>query len=80
MGESFDIAQFEAMVRLQSQYPNMYFAHGEDYVKEGSHSLICALYGTYTCADGGEVLCISIFSITIWIRKINLFVDVKACV
>ena len=55
VGESFDIAQFEAMVRLQSQYPNMYFSHGEDYVKEGAHSLICALYGTYTCADGGEV-------------------------
>ena len=55
VGESFDIAQFEAMVRLQSQYPNMYFSHGEDYVKEGAHSLSCARYGTYTCADGGEV-------------------------
>ncbi|MGN0078510.1 MAG: CoA transferase [Coriobacteriales bacterium] len=54
-GESFDIAQFEAMMRLQSQYPHMYFGHGEDYVKEGAHSLICALYGTYRCADGKEV-------------------------
>lgn len=54
-GESFDIAQFEAMMRLQSQYPHRYFGHGEDYVKEGAHSLICALYGTYRCGDGKEV-------------------------
>ncbi len=57
-GESFDIAQFETMMRLQSQYPNMYMSHGVDYVKEGAHSLICALYGTYTCADGKEIYCL----------------------
>ena len=54
-GESIDVAQFEGLMRLQSQYPYMYWRKGEDYVKEGAHSLICALYGTYTCADGEEV-------------------------
>lgn len=54
-GESFDIAQFETLLRTQSQYPTDYWHYGADYVKEGSHSLICALYGTYECADGEEV-------------------------
>lgn len=54
-GESIDVAQFEAMMRIQANYPTDFLRYGLDYVKEGDHSLICALYGTYTCADGGEV-------------------------
>ncbi len=54
-GESIDIAQFEAMVRIQANYPTDYLRYGLDYVKEGDHSLICAVYGTYRCGDGEEV-------------------------
>ena len=54
-GESVDVAQFETMIRIQSQYPSNGWRFGEEYVKEGDHSLICALYGTYRCADGEEV-------------------------
>lgn len=54
-GESIDVAQFETMIRCQANYPYDYWRFGKDYVKEGAHSLICALYGTYTCADGEEV-------------------------
>lgn len=54
-GESIDIAQFEVMMRLQANYPTDYYRYGLDYVKEGSHSRICALYGTYTAADGEEL-------------------------
>lgn len=54
-GESIDVAQFEAMLRIQANYPTDYWHYGVDYVKEGNHSLICALYGTYACRDGEEV-------------------------
>lgn len=54
-GESIDVAQFEAMMRIQANYPTDYWRFGVDYVKEGDHSLICALYGTYRCKDGEEV-------------------------
>lgn len=54
-GESIDVAQFEAMMRIQANYPFDYWKYGKDYVKEGDHSLICALYGTYECADGEEI-------------------------
>jgi L-carnitine CoA-transferase len=54
-GESLDIAQFEVMMRLQANYPTDYYRYGLDYIKEGNHSRICALYGTYTAADGEEV-------------------------
>ncbi len=54
-GESIDVAQFELMMRLQANYPTDYYRHGLDYTKEGNHSLICAMYGTYTAADGEEV-------------------------
>jgi L-carnitine CoA-transferase len=54
-GESIDVAQFEAMMRIQANYPTDYLRYGLDYVKEGDHSLICAVYGTYRCADGEEV-------------------------
>ena len=32
-----------------------YYRHGLDYTKEGNHSLICAMYGTYVASDGVEV-------------------------
>ena len=54
-GESIDIAQYELMIRLQANYPTDYLRYGLDYVKEGPHSLICAGYGTYKCADGNEI-------------------------
>ena len=54
-GESIDVAQFETMMRIQSQYPIKGWTYGEEYVKEGTHSLICALYGTYVCNDCEEV-------------------------
>ncbi len=54
-GESVDVAQFEAMMRLECNYPINYWRFGQDYIKEGNHSLICALYGTYACKDGEEV-------------------------
>ena len=54
-GESIDVAQFETLMRMQSQYAIGGWTYGEEYVKEGNHSLICALYGTYTCKDGEEV-------------------------
>ena len=54
-GESIDVAQFEGLMRMQANYPINYYMHGKDYVKEGNHSLICALYGTYSCADGEEI-------------------------
>lgn len=54
-GESIDIAQFEAMIRLQANYPHDYLRYGLDYVKEGNRSRICALYGTYVAADGEEI-------------------------
>lgn len=54
-GESIDVAQFEAMLRLQANYPTDYLRYGLDYTREGPHSLICACYGTYACGDGDEV-------------------------
>lgn len=54
-GESIDVAQFEAMMRLQANYPHDYLRYGMDYVKEGNHSRICALYGTYEACDGEEI-------------------------
>lgn len=54
-GESLDIAQFELMMRLQANYPTDYYRYGLDYTKEGNRSRICAMYGTYTAADGEEV-------------------------
>ena len=38
-GESIDIAQYELMMRLQSNYPTDYLRYGLDYIKEGPHSL-----------------------------------------
>lgn len=55
LGESLDIAQFEAMMRIQANYPTDYLRYGLDYVKEGDHSRICAVYGTYRCGDGEEI-------------------------
>ncbi|MCI1963139.1 MAG: CoA transferase [Ancrocorticia sp.] len=55
VGDSLDIAQFEAMMRIQANYPTDYLRYGLDYVKEGNHSRICAVYGTYECADGEEI-------------------------
>jgi L-carnitine CoA-transferase len=43
------------MMRVQANYPTDYLRYGLDYVKEGDHSLICAVYGTYVCGDGEEV-------------------------
>lgn len=54
-GESIDLAQFELMLRIQANYPTDYLRYGLDYVKEGTHSRICAGYGTYTCMDGEEI-------------------------
>ncbi len=54
-GESIDVAQFELMMRLQANYPTDYYRYGLDYVKEGDRSRICAMYGTYTAADGEEL-------------------------
>lgn len=54
-GESIDIAQFELMMRIQSNYPTDYLRYGLDYIKEGPHSRICAGYGTYKCMDGEEI-------------------------
>lgn len=54
-GESIDIAQYELMMRLQSNYPTDYLRYGLDYIKEGPHSRICAGYGTYRCMDGEEI-------------------------
>jgi Predicted acyl-CoA transferases/carnitine dehydratase len=54
-GESIDVAQFELMMRLQANYPTDYYRYGLDYTKEGNHSRICAMYGTYAAADGEEV-------------------------
>lgn len=54
-GESIDIAQFELMMRIQSNYPTDYLRYGLDYIKEGPHSRICAGYGTYKCLDGEEI-------------------------
>jgi len=54
-GESIDVAQFELMMRLQANYPTDFYRYGLDYTKEGNHSRICAMYGTYTAADGEEV-------------------------
>lgn len=54
-GESIDIAQFEVMMRLQANYPTDYYRYGLDYVKEGTRSRICAMYGTYEASDGEEI-------------------------
>ena len=54
-GESIDLAQFELLLRVQANYPSDYLRYGLNYVKEGTHSRICAGYGTYTCADGEEI-------------------------
>jgi L-carnitine CoA-transferase len=54
-GESIDVAQFEVMMRLQANYPTDFYRYGLDYVKEGNHSRICAMYGTYVACDGVEV-------------------------
>lgn len=54
-GESIDLAQFELLMRIQSNYPTDYLRFGKDYIKEGPHSRICAGYGTYKCMDGQEI-------------------------
>lgn len=54
-GESIDLAQFELLLRIQANYPTDYLRFGLDYTKEGTHSRICAGYGTYGCMDGEEL-------------------------
>lgn len=61
-GESLDIAQFEAMLRVQANYPTDYLRYGLDYVKEGDRSRICAVYGTYRCGDGEEIYVLALGS------------------
>lgn len=54
-GESIDIAQYELMMRIQANYPTDYLRYSLDYIKEGDHSRICSIYGTYRCKDGNEI-------------------------
>ena len=51
-GESVDIAQYEAMIRVSGFYVMNYLNTGGLPVREGSHSTSSAGYGAYTCKDG----------------------------
>lgn len=51
-GDSIDVAQFEAMLRVSGFYVMNYLNTGRLPKREGSHSTSSAGYGAYLCADG----------------------------
>lgn len=51
-GESVDLAQFEAMMRCQLNYPLDDLNYGLKFTREGNHSSFRAGLGTYRCMDG----------------------------
>jgi L-carnitine CoA-transferase len=51
-GDSIDVAQYEAMLRVEGFYLMRYLNDGVLPVREGNHSTSSAGYGTYTCKDG----------------------------
>jgi L-carnitine CoA-transferase len=55
LGESIDVAQFEALLRVQSYFLMDYLNSGKKPVRTGGRSTIVAGWGSYTCKDGKEV-------------------------
>ncbi len=51
-GESIDVAQFEAIMRCQLNYPGDELNYGLKFTREGNHSLFRAGVGNYHCIDG----------------------------
>jgi len=54
-GESIDMAQFEAIMRCQLNYPMDDINLGKKPVREGTHSSFRAGVGVYKCKDGKDV-------------------------
>jgi L-carnitine CoA-transferase len=67
-GESVDVAQFEAMMRCQLNYPLDELNYGIKFIREGNHSLFRAGLGTYKCKDGE----IHIFTVGMGVLKKGL--------
>lgn len=67
-GESIDVAQFEAMMRCQLNYPLDELNYGIKFTREGNHSLFRAGLGTYKCSDGE----IHIFTVGMGVLKKGL--------
>lgn len=51
-GESIDIAQYEAVIRSQTQRPMDWFVDRKPFVKEGHRNYMTAGWGSYQCKDG----------------------------
>jgi L-carnitine CoA-transferase len=52
VGESIDIAQYEAVIRSQTQRPMDWFVDRKPFVKEGHRNYMTAGWGSYQCKDG----------------------------
>lgn len=56
VGESIDIAQFEAMARIQAEVSLDGFNKGKEAVRMGNANPVVATDGTYRCKDGNWVV------------------------
>lgn len=52
VGESIDVAQFEVMARVQSDYPLKYFNWGRETKRGGNRDPMLCGYHPYLCKDG----------------------------
>lgn len=55
VGESIDIAQYEACMRSQTQRPMDWFVDRKPFQKEGHRNYMTAGWGSYRCKDGEYV-------------------------
>jgi L-carnitine CoA-transferase len=54
-GESIDVAQFEAMMRVQSDYPMKYLNKGKQVMRNGNTDTLMTGYNVFKCKDGKYV-------------------------
>jgi L-carnitine CoA-transferase len=55
IGESIDMAQYEAAIRFQNQRPMDWFNRRVPSARVGNHNDVTAGWGAYTCKDGNDV-------------------------
>lgn len=72
VGESIDVAQYEAMIAVQGAQVGTYLNTGKLPQREGSHSALCAGYGAFTCKDGVDIYTL-ILGIGVFRNAMKLF-------
>jgi len=71
VGDSIDLAQFEALLRLQSQYNLAYWNDGQLWPRAGNKEYPFAGCDVFRCKDGVDVMLV-IMGHAIWQRAIKL--------